>query len=215
MKLALSDVAFAMTANLGRLAQAELGLEPPTQDGNYLYGAFGRDFVTRDGRRVMVVGLTDRQWRALKTATASDGAMAALGAEMNLDLDDEGNRFRVRDRIAAILEPWFAASDYAEIARALSAADVSWGPYRTAAELMVEDERVSALNPMFATVAHPGSGPYLTPASPLDFSSVGRVPPLAAARLGEHTDQILAELLGLPTAQIGRLHDAGIVAGPN
>ena len=35
---------------------------PPRRDGNYLYGAFGHDFGTSDGRRVMVVALTGRQW---------------------------------------------------------------------------------------------------------------------------------------------------------
>ena len=32
--------------------------------------------------------------------------------------------------------------------------------------------------------------------------------------LGEHTDEILAELLSLSEAEIGRLHDEGVVAGP-
>jgi 2-methylfumaryl-CoA isomerase len=32
--------------------------------------------------------------------------------------------------------------------------------------------------------------------------------------LGEHTDEILAEELGLSAAEIGDLHDAGVVAGP-
>ncbi len=32
--------------------------------------------------------------------------------------------------------------------------------------------------------------------------------------LGEHTDEVLAELLGLSDAEIGRLHDDGVVAGP-
>ena len=35
------------------------------------------------------------------------------------------------------------------------------------------------------------------------------------ARLGEHTDEILMDLLGLPTHDVGALHDAGIVAGPD
>jgi len=32
--------------------------------------------------------------------------------------------------------------------------------------------------------------------------------------VGQHTDEILAEELGLSAAEIGALHDAGIVAGP-
>src|SRR3984893_18195673 len=55
VNLSLSDVAFAMVGNLGRIAEAELGGRDQQKDGNYLYGAFGHDFETRDGRRVMVV----------------------------------------------------------------------------------------------------------------------------------------------------------------
>jgi 2-methylfumaryl-CoA isomerase len=67
---------------------------------------------------------------------------------------------------------------------------------------------------MFAEVEHPGLGSYLMPGSPLGFSAVERVPVRRAPILGEHTEQILADVLGLSPTEIGRLHDAGIVAGP-
>ncbi len=51
-----------MVRNLGRIAEARLDGHDPAKEGNYLYGAFGHDFETRDGRRVMVVALTARQW---------------------------------------------------------------------------------------------------------------------------------------------------------
>ena len=52
------------------------------------------------------------------------------------------------------------------------------------------------------------------PGLPLDFGAFAREPPRRAPVLGEHTDEILAGVLGLGGAEIGRLHDAGIVAGP-
>ena len=33
-------------------------------------------------------------------------------------------------------------------------------------------------------------------------------------RLGEHTDAVLSQVLGLPDGEIARLRDAGIAAGP-
>lgn len=210
VRLALSDVAFAMVANLGRLAQAEMRGHAE-KDGNYLYGAFGRDFVTGDGRRVMVVALTERQWTALQRATGIDTVL--LSAQTGSDLATEGGRYAAREAIAAALAPWFAARSLAEVKRILAGNDVCWGPYQSFEQLLTEDSRCSRENPMFAAVDHPGIGPLLTPASPLDFSSAERVAAARAPRLGEHTDEILAEL-GLGGNEIGRLHDRGIVAGP-
>ena len=60
----------------------------------------------------------------------------------------------------------------------------------------------------------PGIGTYLMPSSPLDFAALRREPARRAPLLGEHTEQVLAEVLGLSPAEIGRLHDDGVVAGP-
>ena len=94
----------------------------------------------------------------------------------------------------------------------LAGADVSWGPYQTFGELVSEDSRCSVENPLFETVEHPGVGPYLMPGSPLWFDGLERLPVAPAPRLGEHTEPVLAELLGLSPTEIGRLYDARVVA---
>jgi 2-methylfumaryl-CoA isomerase len=66
---------------------------------------------------------------------------------------------------------------------------------------------------MFSTLEQPGIGSYLVPASPLDFSASGRLPARRAPLLGEHTEEILADVLGLGEPEIGRLFDDGTVAG--
>jgi 2-methylfumaryl-CoA isomerase len=66
---------------------------------------------------------------------------------------------------------------------------------------------------VFASVDQPGIGPLLTPASPLRFPVAPPVPPATAPLLGSHTDEILGDVLGLSAAEIGRLHDEGLVAG--
>src|SRR5437879_8389631 len=88
------------------------------------------------------------------------------------------------------------------------------GPYQTSPQLVNEDPRCSTANPMFAQVDQPGVGTYLMPGSPLDFSAVPRVPVRRAPILGENTDEILADVLGLGSREIARLHDDGVVAGP-
>jgi 2-methylfumaryl-CoA isomerase len=214
IRLSLSDVAFAMVGNLGRIAEAQLGGRDQPKDGNYLYGAFGHDFVTRDDRRVMVVALTARQWKALKEATAIEEACASIEQATGHDLSTEAGRFEARDLIAALLRPWFTGRDLAHVRAAFAGTGVSWGPYQTFSQLVIEDSRASTANPMFEEVEHPGVGTYLMPGSPLDFSAVARLPVRRAPQLGEHTEAILADVLSLSATEIGRLHDAGIVGGP-
>jgi 2-methylfumaryl-CoA isomerase len=60
----------------------------------------------------------------------------------------------------------------------------------------------------------PSIGRYLVPGSPLQFSSVPRETPRRAPVLGEHTDEVLAEVLGFSDRAIGRLRDKRIVGGP-
>ncbi len=212
VRLALSDVAFAMVGNLGRIAEAQLGAQDQPKDGNYLYGAFGHDFSTRDGRRVMVVALTPRQWTALQEVTGIGPACASIEQATGHDLSTEAGRFGARDLITAMLRPWFAARDLGEIREAFERTSVSWGPYQTFRQLVTEDPRVSVENPMFEPVEQPGIGTYLMPSSPLDFDALERLPARRAPRLGEHTEEVLADVLGLAPGEIGRLHDAGVVA---
>lgn len=211
--VALSDVALAMTANLGRLAAAQLGQPDPPQDGNYVFGAYGVDVATADGRRIMVVGLTDRQWAALRAVTGTGDELDAAAARAGVDLRDEGERFRARDLITAIIAPWFAARTLAQLAAQLAGTGVAWGPYRTFSQLAREEPRVLD-SPLFAPLDQPGIGSYLMPGSPLRFD--GRHGPIDRAPTpGEHTDEVLAAVLGLSDAEVGRLHDAGTVAGPS
>ena len=212
--LALKDVGLAMLGHLGMIAEVMVNDSDRGRYGNYLYGAFGRDFVTSDGERVMVVGLTDMQWSTLVTATGMADAVATLAVRSGLDLTDEGNRFREREAIASLLEPWFATRTLSDTRTALDAARVTWAPYRTVRQAIADDADLSVANPMFAMLHQPGVGDTLAAATPLDFGAVARVPVAPAPSLGAHTDEILRDLLGLSDGEIGRLHDDGIVAGP-
>jgi len=160
------------------------------------------------------VALTPRQWTALVEVTGIEQACHDIQHATGQDLNAESGRFQARDLIAALLRPWFASRDLADIRRTFAGTNVSWGPYQTFRQLVREDPRCSTENPMFMEVEHPGIGTYLMPGSPLDFSAVPRVAPRRAPLLGEHTDQVLADVLGLSTREIARLHEQGVVAGP-
>jgi 2-methylfumaryl-CoA isomerase len=213
VRVALSDVAFWMVANLGKVAEVQINRHERAKDGNYLYGAFGRDFLTRDGRRVMIVALTLRQWRNLVEATGLGEAFDTIAKLMDVDLDEEGGRFAAREVIGATLKPWVLTRTLEEVRTIFDSHAVSWGPYQTFTQLVEEDLRCSADSEMFEEVEQPGIGTYVMPGSPLDFSAAERLPPRRAPLLGEHTDEVLTELLGLSDAEIGRLSDSGVVAG--
>ena len=117
VRLALSDVAFAMIGHLGKIAEVEINQNERPKYGNYLYGAFGRDFATKDGKRVMVVGLTKRQWHGLVAAVGIADACAQVEKLLGVDLEKEGDRFAARQVIAALVEPWITAATSPRCAR--------------------------------------------------------------------------------------------------
>jgi 2-methylfumaryl-CoA isomerase len=193
VELSLSDVGLAVAGHLGFIGESVIEETPRGRFGNHVYGTFGRDFVTRDGRRVMVLALTPRQWRSLVEATALSGEFRNLEARLGLYFNDEGDRWRGRQEICDLLEPWISVRTLASVAAAFDANKVMWGPYQTFKELVAEDPRASSANPLFADVEHPGIGTYPTPGSPLRFGAVEGVPPRPAPKLGEHTDEVLRE----------------------
>lgn len=212
--LTLKDVAAAMLGNLGIIGEvAENGVDRP-KAGNALYGAYGKDFLCVDGRRVMVIGLTDRQWRGLVKITETGDAMADLANRSGLDLNEEGARWETRDAITAILEPWFRARSVADFADAFDRAGLTWSEFRTFAEAVAKDPDLSTDNPIFEKVSHPGVGRFATPGSPMDFSAFGREAPQPAPVLGSDTEEVLADVARLPSREIASLFDDGVVAGP-
>ena len=211
---ALADVMLAMVGHLGYIADVQVNGRSRPPLGNDLYGSFGRDFATADGRRVMIIALTPRQWRALGQATGLGEALAALGPRLGVDLDSEAGRFAARDAIAELVAPWCAKRTLAEITAAFAGSGVLWGPFQDFATLVASDPRCSTANPLFAEIDQPGIGRTLAPGLPLDFGAAPRQPTRPAPLLGQHTDQVLSDVLGLSAAEIGRLHDAGIVTGP-
>jgi len=214
IKLALSDVALSAVAALGHIAEAQVLGSERERIGNELYGALGRDYTTADGKKVIAVAITKKQWQALCSACEMTEAMEQLASREGLDLSgNEGDRFKVRERIHPHVEAWCQKKSFDEIQKIWDDLGVCWGPYQTFKELVQNDKRVSESNPMFATINQEGIGEYLTPSSPLDFQGIGRRAPLPAPRLGEHTTEILADILQLSNTEIGRLYDNRIIKG--
>lgn len=202
VQLALSDVALAGVANLGWLAEAaNQGTDRP-RHGNHVYGSFGIDFATRDGYRVMVVALTEGQWDALCTVTDTGQVFTALQDALAVDLSREDERYRLRETIAAILRPWFAARDLAQVSDELDAARVLWGRYRQMTDVVAAHRRGE--HPVLADVELPGAGRVITGRSPPRWDGEHGQPGAPPA-LGQDTGEVLTDVLGLTEAEIGTL----------
>lgn len=212
IRIPLSDVAAASLANMGMTAEilAGGGLRPRL--GNELFGAFGRDFVTRDGKRLMVVAITPRQWTGLIEVLGVGEAVAAVERTRDVDFrKDEGLRFAHKDVLMPIFEDGFARADSADILPRFDELGVCWGPYQRLEEAL-EDPRLFAGNPIFSELTQPSGETYPVPGYAATLPQDARRPALPASRLGQHTEEVLAGLLGLSGGEIARLHDAGVVA---
>jgi 2-methylfumaryl-CoA isomerase len=212
VRIPLSDVAIGTVANLGGLAEVlHSGANRPRL-GNAVYGLFGRDFVTRDGIRTMIVVVTHRQWAKLLSALALGEEVAAIEASRGVNYaQDDGLRFEHRDVLFPIFEAAIGARDHAELAMALDAAGIVHSAYRTMLDA-AHDPRLVGNNPMFTPFdanpsgfAYPAAGPFGT------IAQKERGLPKAAPRNGQHSEEILADRLKLSSGEIARLIDSGIV----
>ena len=214
VEIALKDVAAATLGHLGMLGDVSLNTTDREKAGNALYGAYGQDFVCADGRRVMVIGLTHRQWRGLVKTLDMASEVASLEAHLSTSLEDEGNRWRFRHEITALFEPWFAARRVSDFEEMFNKAGLTWSEFRSVREAVEKDADLSTANPIFSAVTHPSTGTYLTPRHPVHFANARAQTARPAPRLGENTEEILGDLVGLNSRNIATLFDKGIVSGP-
>ncbi|MBL8702398.1 MAG: CoA transferase [Alphaproteobacteria bacterium] len=213
IRLPLSDVAFSTLARLGHVAEVTMNDADRPRSGNDLFGAFGRDFATSDGERIMLIGLTAKQWTGVLEALEIAAPVAALERELGADFTrDEGARFVHRARLGAIFAAAIGRRTLAALAPLLERSGTTWSVYRTVKHALAAEPGLSTANPVFELVAHPSGIRSLTPGAASSYAGETRaaVPPSPA--LGADTDAVLAECLGLSSQEIGRLHDAGIVA---
>ena len=215
IRLALADVALATMGHLGYLAEAEVNKEARKPVGNHVFGSFGHDFTCKDGKRVMIVGVSSNQWKAILRVTETQIQVTELEASLDLNFSNEGDRFKAREKLKELFQPWFGQRDSSTVHEELDQASVCWGPYQTIQQLVQTDSDCSVDNPLFEKVEQPGIGEYLMPSNPLNFEGLGNIPVTPAPILGQHTDEILELTLGLSGSEIGKLHDSGVVAGPS
>jgi 2-methylfumaryl-CoA isomerase len=211
VRVPLSDVAIGTVANLGGVAEVLYSGANRPRLGNAVYGLFGRDFVTADGQRTMIVVVTPRQWTNLVAALGLGDAIAAVEAARGVSFaTDDGLRFTHRDALYPLFERAIASRNHADLAAAFDAGGIVHSPYRTMLDA-VQDPALVADNPIFGQADNPSGFAYPAAGAFATLPHDARHPPRAAPRNGQHSEEILADRLSLPSGEIARLIDAGIV----
>ena len=208
LAIALHDVALAMAGNLGFLAEVQVNGTTRPRIGNHLYGGFARDFVCRDGTRVMVCALTKRHWRDLLEVSAMQEPVAALERSLSADFSVEDDRFEYREVLAGLFSHWFQSNTFATVGAALERTSLLWSKYQTFADLM--DGQLDS-NAIVTSVHQPGVGSLLTPGSPIrvDRAPIGARP---APLLGADTAGVLTSLLHRSEADLVGLASRGVIS---
>ena len=159
-------------------------------------------FETLDGWIIVAVG-NDRQWRSFCQAIEQPD----LATDPRYTTND--GRVTNRDLLVPALAAIFKAESSEQWLTRLKAASVPSGPVNTVAQAL-ESPRVEARK-MVQEVDHPTIGPLRMVASPLKLErtppDIRRHPPL----LGEHTDEILREMLAATPEEITALRSVGAV----
>lgn len=212
VRIPLSDMAIGTVANLGGIAEVLYSGKNRPRLGNAVYGLFGRDFVTKDAVRTMLVVVTQRQWANLLDALDLKDAVAELEAAEGVSFaTDDGLRYKYRDTLYPLFERAVGARDHTDLATKLDAAGIVHSAYRTMLDA-ARDGRLVTHNPLFSQFeANPSGFSYPAAGAIATIAQLPRSDARSAPRNGEHSEEVLAARLGLPSVEIARLIDSGIV----
>ncbi|NMG00470.1 CoA transferase [Aromatoleum toluolicum] len=199
--LALLDVQVACLANQaanylatgrspGRLGNAHPNIVPY------------QDFPTADGYMILAIG-NDGQFARF----CAEAGRLELAADPRFATNAE--RVRHRATLIPLLKQLTVLRSTAEWIAALESLAVPCGPINTLADVFA-DPQVLARG-LQVTIPHPVAGTVPLVANPMKLSATPpdyRLPPPA---LGEHTDAVLSEALGLTDGEIARLRAGGVL----
>lgn len=212
VRIPLADVAIGTVANLGMLAETAMTGTDRERLGNTVYGAFGRDFTTRDGARLMLLAITPRQWRGMVAVLGIAEEVAAIERARGVSFaTDEGIRYEHRDTLFPLVEARVAAIDRAALEPALQTNGCCYGFYASMTEA-ARDPTLVTRNPIFGRTRNASGLDYPAPGPFATLPAETRGAPKRAPRLGEHSGQVLSQLLRLSDREIAALEGDGVVA---
>jgi|TARA_B110000211_G_scaffold194887_1_gene223296 2-methylfumaryl-CoA isomerase len=214
-KIPLADIGVTAMANMGQLAEVLYQNDNRARHGNEVYGAFGKDFKTADGRRMMIMAITPRQWRGLLSVLEIEQQVTEVESARGVTFaKDEGVRYEHSDALYPLIESRVCLRQAAELQSALDAVGGCWGEYQSMREA-AEDEVLVKNNPIFSEIKNPSNYTYPTPGSALTIADHKRRTPTVAPHLGQHSSSVLTSVLGLDKDKVSELIEQGVVGERN
>ena len=201
VNLALLDVQVAVLAN--QAMNYLVGGKAPQRLGNAHPNIVPyQAFATLDGHIILAVG-NDGQFAKF--------CQVAGHPELAQDPRYATNPARVANRkeLVPILERLLEQRTSRDWLSALEAVGVPCGPINDVSQVFA-DPHVQARN-IHQDLPHPSAGTVPTVASPIRYSATPIEHTVAPPTLGQHTDAVLGEALGLCAADIAALREKGVV----
>lgn len=197
--LALLDCAVAAQVNVVQ-AYLTSGAEPPRQGNAHLQIVPYQLFATADTWLVLAVG-NDGQWQRF--------CRAAERPDLAGDERFATNTLRVQNRavLVPLVEALMRTRTTAAWETLLRSAEVPHAPVWTYADLFAQPEMAERLR---VTVRDPAGQPMDLIASPFHIPGAMR-PPTSPPTLGQHTDEVLTQLLGLTAERVRQLRQEGVI----
>lgn len=199
MALLDTQVAWLANQNLNYLFSGE----PPRRMGNSHPNLTPYDaFPTRDGDIILAIGNEGQYAKFCNVA-----GLSALIEDTRFR--DNPSRVANRDELKALIAPAMLARTTAEWIRILEPLGVPCGPINRLDQVFADPQVVHRR--MQVDVPHPVAGSLPLVANPIKFSRTPIVYDTPPPMLGEHTDEVLRDVLGKTPQQIDDLRQRGIV----
>jgi len=204
VEIAMEEVMFpTFASNLSFMYDSDC---VPPRTGNHhggLAAAPYNVYQVKDGY-VAIIGVNDQHWQSL---------LEVVG---RLDIKDDErfktkvNRVRYIAETDEIVSTWAATLTRAEACAILKVHKVPHAPVRNLRE--VADDKHMHERKTLEWLDHPEFGRIVIPDSPIRIHGADRLPAVASASLGQHTDEVLQSMLGLSKQEIQDLKAAGVVS---
>ena len=123
----------------------------------------------------------------------------------------EGWREHLEDTIRPAVDAWAGTKTRFEVCDALARDGIAAGPVHTADDV-IADSHVAARDMLVEIPRTDGvDEPVLVPGNPIKLSKVARGPETYPPKIGEHTEAVLRENLGLGDDELAKLRADGVI----